>query len=423
MNETTPLLENRSITPLYQSILLFSGFLMTFHVIGINSTYGVYQEFYTSTRSNIKNAEGQDALVSLIGTIGTGLTWAGGVFVNPLIARGNVKIVALSGAFLMSLGLYLASYATRLWHLFLTQALLYGIGASMYYFPILAITPLFFTRRRGFAMGIVLAGSSLGGLVLAPVQQYLIEHYGVHWALRILGVWNFVISIPVSIAIKQHPTLSGRGARWVEPATLGKGTFWFQALGAFLQAAGNVVPIFYMVAYSVTVLSLPPSTGSLLLSFNSGVNCLSRLVMGILADYVGHQNTLISGVVFSAVSVATLWYSAAKARFIAFVIVYGIFAGGYNALLPTTTVEIFGIEAYAGVNACLLLIRGLGSLFGAPLAGLILGNEVGSDKDNLAEKYNHVVVYVGILLTASALCVMYVRWLDAGEKQRWKWRA
>ena len=98
----------------------------------------------------------------------------------------------------------------------------------MYYFPILAITPLFFTRRRGFAMGIVLAGSSLGGLVLAPVQQYLIEHYGVRWALRVLGIWNFVISIPVSIAIKQHPSLGGRGALWVEPATLAKGTFWFQ---------------------------------------------------------------------------------------------------------------------------------------------------------------------------------------------------
>ncbi|KAL0567536.1 hypothetical protein V5O48_014459 [Marasmius crinis-equi] len=425
------------ITPLYQSVLLLSGFFMTFHVIGINSTYGVYQaevralicskEFYTSTRSNIRDAKGQDALVSLVGTIGTGLTWAGGILVNPLIAGGNVKLVALSGAFFMSLGLVLASFSTKLWHLFLTQAFLYGLGASMYYFPILAITPLYFNRRRGFAMGIVLAGSSLGGLVLAPMQQYLIDRYGVQWTLRILGLWNFGVSIPVSIVIRQHPSFGRRKTLWIGVATLKKGTFWFQALGAFLQAGGNVVPIYYMVAYSASVLSLMPSTGSILLSVNSGVNCVSRVGMGILADYVGRQNTLIGGVILSALSVFTLWYSAAKARFIAFVVIYGIFAGGYNALLPTTIVEIYGLENYAGVNGSLLFIRGLGSLFGAPLAGVILGSHaragIGGDKSVLEEKFNHVVIYDGVLLAVSALCVVYVRRLDAVEKQGWKWRA
>ncbi|KAG7089968.1 hypothetical protein E1B28_011593 [Marasmius oreades] len=426
-------------TRFYQSFLLVSGFMMAFHVIGLNSSYGVFQQFYTSTQTNIDDGKGQDALVSLVGTIGTGLTWSGSIFVNPLISsRLNIKIVALSGAFFMSLGLFLASFATKLWHLFLTQALLYGLGASMYYFPILAITPLYFDRHRGFAMGIVLAGSSLGGLVFAPVQQYLLDHHGIQWTLRILGIWNFAVGIPVSMVIQRYPSSFRGGSeagqrRWINTAALSKGTFWFQALGAFLQAGGNVVPIYYIVAYSVSVLSLSPSTGSMLLSVNSGVNCLSRVAMGILADYVGRQNTLIGGVVLSALSVFSLWYSAAKTRFIAFVVVYGIFAGGYNALLPTTIVEIYGLRNYAAVNGNLLFIRGLGSLFGAPLAGMILGSHAriigigvgggSSGKENLEMKFNDVVVYDGVLLVISALCVVYVRWLDAVEKRRWRWRA
>jgi hypothetical protein len=122
----------------YQVMLLLSGFFMTFHVIGINFIYGVFQvssamiyppgstnrvliiiiitvqDFYTSPQSNIKDAQGQDALVSLVGSIATGLTWSGSIFVNPMIARfQNVKLITLSGAFIMSLGLFLASYSTK----------------------------------------------------------------------------------------------------------------------------------------------------------------------------------------------------------------------------------------------------------------------------------------------------------------------
>lgn len=72
------------------------------------------QEFYTSSQSNIKDAQGQDALVSLVGSIATGLTWGGSIFVNPMIIRVyNVKLVTMTGVFLMSLGLFTASYSTE----------------------------------------------------------------------------------------------------------------------------------------------------------------------------------------------------------------------------------------------------------------------------------------------------------------------
>jgi hypothetical protein len=72
------------------------------------------QDFYTSSQSNIKDAQGQDALVSLVGSIATGLTWSGSIFVNPMISKfQNVKLITLTGVFIMSLGLFLASYSTK----------------------------------------------------------------------------------------------------------------------------------------------------------------------------------------------------------------------------------------------------------------------------------------------------------------------
>lgn len=222
----------------YQRTLLLAGFIAIFQVIGINFIYAIFQasnstrpdsslisrqEFYTSPQTNIVDAEGQDALVSLVGTIGSGLTWSGGILVNPLITRiKNVNLLCMSGGIIMSLGLLLASFSThvrsmkslskililsfyQLWHLFLTQALLWGIGSSMFYFPIMSLSPGFFDRNRGFAMGFILSGSGAGGLALGPILRVLIEKYGIRWALRILGLWNLAVVIPVALVIKKQP--------------------------------------------------------------------------------------------------------------------------------------------------------------------------------------------------------------------------
>lgn len=69
-----------------------------------------------------------------------------------------------------------------------------------------------------------------------------------------------------------------------------------QCLGAFLQASGNVVPMYYMTTYSTSILSWSSATGSLMLAINNGVNSISRILMGVFADRFGRQNTMISSV-------------------------------------------------------------------------------------------------------------------------------
>ncbi|KAI0640143.1 MFS general substrate transporter [Trametes polyzona] len=418
----------------YQCLLVFAGFMMTFHVIGINSIYGLFQEFYTSPETNIRNAQGQDALVSLVGTIGGGLTWSGSIFVNPMIRRiDNVKLISVAGAFIMSVGIFLASFCSELWQLFLTQGLLYGIGSSMYYFPIMSLTPAYFDRNRGAAMGIVLAGSGVGGLVLSPVFHTLLTRLGIRWALRILGIWNFVLGIPISsVLTKKHgAAASVAGRTRVSMAMIKRGTFIYQSLGALLQAAGNMVPVYFLTTYSVSVLSYSSSTGSLLLAVNTAVNSVARIAMGVLADRVGRQNTMILSVIFSGIAVFALWYDSDRARFLAFIVFYGILAGGYNALLPTTITEVFGVQNYSSVNAFIYFIRGLGALFGAPIAGVILGSHQRGTRatggmlslNALKTRYNEVAIFDGVLLLAAGACVAYVRWLDARDKGGWSWKA
>lgn len=183
----------------------------------------------------------------------------------------------------------------------------------MYYFPLMSIAPVYFDRRRAFAMGFVLAGSGVGGLVMAIVQQTLLDKYGPQWTLRIIAIWNFAVAIPVCSIIKHRPGFGDGASNRMNTRLARRGTFlyqvcmqklncsshpssWLQAFGSFFQAAGNIVPSYYITSYSVTVLSYSRSTGSTLLAVNSAVNSVSRVGMGLIADLVGRQNTLIVGV-------------------------------------------------------------------------------------------------------------------------------
>lgn len=107
----------------------------------------------------------------------------------------------------------------------------------MYYFPLMSLAPMYFDRHRGFAMGFILAGSGIGGLVMALVLQFLLDHYGIQWALRILGVWNLAVAIPVSLVVKHRPGYgfgsrnqrgSDRARTSISSALLKRGTFWYQ---------------------------------------------------------------------------------------------------------------------------------------------------------------------------------------------------
>ena len=78
----------------------------------------------------------------------------------------------------------------------------------MLYYPMTSLTPPFFDKHRGFAMGVALSGSGAGGLVFAPMIEALITHWGASATLRILGVWNFVVLIPIAFIIRRPPGYS-----------------------------------------------------------------------------------------------------------------------------------------------------------------------------------------------------------------------
>lgn len=79
------------------------------------------------------------------------------------------------------------SFANQLWQLYLTQGMLFGIGAAFCFAPSVTLPSQWFYKRRGLATGIAVSGSGIGGVVLSPLTQHLIATMGYRNALRVLG--------------------------------------------------------------------------------------------------------------------------------------------------------------------------------------------------------------------------------------------
>ena len=87
-------------------------------------------------------------------------------------------LVVVAGA------LALSSLATEVWHLILTQGVMYSCGGMLLYYPIYIFIDEWFVRRKGFAFGIMWAGSGCGGLVGPLVLNWGLAKYGVATFLR-----------------------------------------------------------------------------------------------------------------------------------------------------------------------------------------------------------------------------------------------
>ncbi|KAI0968625.1 major facilitator superfamily domain-containing protein [Xylaria arbuscula] len=441
-----------------QVVVLLSAFATIALTIGYNQTFGVFQEYYLSPTQDIlkpsptSQASPPTALLSFVGTLCYGLTWAGGILVNPVMSRVEhgvwapttpstrswrrrslrllkPRTITTLGVLMMSTGFALASLSTSVWHLLLTQGLLVGFGMSLLYFPLLAPAPEYFTTHRATAMGFILAGGGAGGLIFSPVIRALLSSLGGRWTLRIFALFYLITGLPIAWSVPRSPLASVSNAArperrdtHVSRSLAARPVFIFSAVAAFLQAAGAQLPLAFIPSYTV-VLGQTAAEGANLLAASNAINAVSRVLTGYAGDRLGRQNLVVLTLLLSGASVFAFWLSSVLATtssfslWLAFLVFYSFSAGGYYALFPALIAEVFGIQQYASVNAFILFVRGLGTLFGTPVGGQLLGSSLEGTK-----AYSHVAYWDGALLIGATACCVGVRWAD-GKGNGWRWVA
>ncbi|KAJ5519452.1 Major facilitator superfamily domain general substrate transporter [Penicillium expansum] len=417
-----------SRTHLQPTIIILASTTLVFTGCGINFAFGVFQELYDSMSKepNTPFTGSTPAQIDLIGTLSIALMTIGAPFATA--------------------ALLFASFSQHLWQFILTQGVLLGMATCLTYMPSVTVAPTWFTLHRGLAMGIILAGTGIGGVAWPLAFRYLIESVGFRNTLRVTAGISFVlicgsgtfIRWPASqiTRIQAENAASSRSSTFfrlplVDWRVVRSRKFVAHALGAALQSAAYYTPVFFFASFART-LGYSQATSANFIAISNAANALGKVVIGHAADRMGRLNTLVLTTLISAVSVLALWLpsclsatqSTGSTLFIAFTIFYGIFASAYVALFPTSLVELFGVQNFVSVNGLLYMVRGFATLVGTPVAGaLIRGNH---EKSVGPRSYENTSIMVGVLLVVATLAVVWARLeatltIDAAAGRRMKW--
>ncbi|KAF9916439.1 hypothetical protein BX616_003758 [Lobosporangium transversale] len=376
-------------------LVVLASFVVNFWAFAPNITFGVYQAHFLKENTFPGAVATQ---ISWVGSIGTAAMFLPGPFVAPMTRRIGLRAVVAVGIAIASLGFILASFATQLWHLYLTQGLMFGVGGGLVFFSSISVTAQYFERRRGLANGIAVAGSGIGGLALAPLTRVLIASVGIQWCQRIIGfaVLGFMAAIFVFIRPRVKTVKKGP----IFDLSLFKAPgFTMLLLTAFVVTFGYMVPIFLIPTYCQTELNQPPATGANLISMFSGINAASRIILGVAADKLGRTNTLFTCCFMAGLSCLAIWSVASNLQILTgFMVAYGLFGGG---IFPVVVAQVVGVERLSSALGILYFGNVVGNLLGAPIATAIMRAQGG--------KYLGAIMWAGITPVVAAFFVLFIR--------------
>lgn len=156
-----------------------------------------YQLFYQAYKDQF-----QWSHASISGVLGLHQFLNGAM--SPLVGwaldRYGPRRLMPAGALIVGLALAASSQINALWQLYVTFGVVAAIGVAMIQsVPNAVVVSNWFIKNRGTAIGIMLAGSGLGQLLLTPATQWLILHTG--WRTAYLALAPLVSILPVVLIL------------------------------------------------------------------------------------------------------------------------------------------------------------------------------------------------------------------------------
>ena len=343
-------------------------FFATFLAIGSRQGFGVFvktweQDWQIST-----------ATVSIAASVG----WLVNGVSQPFVGRmtdvyGGRRVVVIS-LMVMAIATIGVSYVTNIYGLIA----LYGFVIS---FASGGISPAttgvivarWFEKKRGMAMAVLIAGGSVGGLIVVPFLSYVLIEFSWQTAYWLVGGLALALGVPLLlVVVRSGPEDMGLkidgedssgisdseivvksvGPMFVEKwrDSLGSKPIWQLSIAYFVCGITTASISVHFVRWAI---SEDISTGTAALAFGvlSGINAAGVLVIGLLSDRWQRKNLLGAVYLVRGIAFISLIVLPGSSAIWAFAVIGGM---SWLATVPLTaslTADVYGV-------------RNLGTLFG-----------------------------------------------------------
>ncbi|KIW11145.1 hypothetical protein PV08_10445 [Exophiala spinifera] len=290
----------------YGWVCLACCFVINCFTWGVVASYGVYLSYYLTINAF---PEARPLEYAFIGGLNFGIAMLSAPLITHLARSYGIRLPMLAGAALFGGGFIAASYASRIWHLYLSQGALVGLGVGFVYVPSIAVLSQWFAKRRSLANGISAAGSGIGGLIFSFAGGALIEHLGIGWALRITGATALLANLLAAILIrdrngiirpKQHPFDSRLASRTDVLLLLS----W-----AFFSMIGYIPLLYSLSDFSISI-GLSRTQATQVTAFLNMGTAIGRPFIGVASDRFGRFGVATSLTFLCGLSCLVIWVPA-----------------------------------------------------------------------------------------------------------------
>lgn len=386
--------------------------------------------FYKFVQTDLVNsgAVPADKIQSVYG-IGPALTFLMAGFFAPvagfLLQKLNSRLMMIIGCFILGAGILVYSQAVSAPMVYLAHILL---GTSLGFVGVLVNTVLisnWFTKKRGTALGIVLTGTSFGGVLIPLISTPLIASQGWRWAMIILSLIIWVILLPaVLIFVKNRPSDIGllpdgeisqtdNQSAIQNPQSVTGLTLW-EALKTpifwiFSFCAALIFYAIFVVSQQLNLylqspkIGFTPAQASTVQSLLFGLSVFGKFLYGFLSDIFSTTRVMLISASTMFLSTLTFLYFDDKTVYL-FAVLFGLNYGGTFVLLQLLVADYFGLKEYGKILGAVTVIETIGGALGTILTGRI-ADAYGGD---FTVAFYGLIIVTGIaLLMVFLLNIMY----------------
>ncbi|KAM0270623.1 hypothetical protein ACHAQH_009384 [Verticillium albo-atrum] len=324
-----------------------------------------------------------------------------------MVRRFGYRTTALTGAILMGLGEFLASWLTEhVEGLFVVHGVMFGVGGGLSIFAVSTAPIRWFKKHRGLSMGIVLGGGSVGSAVMSVATTLLVKQVDVAWTFRILGFLLWAVCIPAAFVIRPPPGSDNSHLR-LQWFRFRDSKFLTLLLGTACATFPLFIPPYFIPIFARTVTSWEHAAVLGLAAWNVA-STIGRVGAGHLSDsLLGPMNSLVLCLLLTGLSMLAVWpFASSMAVLMVFIVLNGIGCGAFFSLVPVVLGSAFGVMNVLGTIPLIWTAWFFGFFFGSPIGSGLYSLAGHGDA---VEAYRPAAYYGGAMSLVGMLFIIVVR--------------
>jgi sugar phosphate permease len=365
--------------------------------------------------------------VSVSQSILMGTAGITGIFVGRMLNRYSPKRFFLWGAIVGGVSSLLLSFSNGLWFLYIFSLIAGVAGGFSNAIVMFTLLSRWFTRKWGTAIGIVMAGASIGGMAIQPLVGIIAVTFGWRATYLFAGSLALAINVPLILFIvKDNPKsmdLLPDGDKVKEiiyhsndqlpieennesvPTSknnqlfsyLKSPSFWLMGVSFAFVSVGYSAITGHEVSF-ITDMRISETLAASARGITLGIGAISALASGWLADRLVSRYVTILFFLLATVGMLILIQATSMSSIWLFVAVFGLGTGAFGTLLPMVTRDIFSSTNFGTVFGLAVVFLFAGNAIGVPLAGFMF---------DASGSYHSVFIIITAIYAAAILGIYF----------------